>query len=519
MSAGLDRLARVDEEVGVPATLRSLIADPRFGLRPVVNADSDTDLSRPVTWAHSSDLPDPTPWLEAGQLLLTNGAQLPRDCSAAVARTYIERLVDSAVGGLAFATDVVHDHVPAVVVEACRVTGLPLLEVADRTPFISIIRHVADTIAQEQRERLEWSLSAQRALARAALRPDGLMAVLLELQRQLQCWVALYDAAGTRVPVRGVLAVPSAVEGEVAASVRTVLERGHRAGMRLSAAGGDVTLQTLGQRDRLRGVLAVGTATPLDPAGSDLVASVIGLASISIEQSRTLDAAREDLRSGLLELMVAGAVETAAATAERVGDLLPSAPLRVAVVDAGPKTQVVRELLQRQRSRAPARFVAARADQLVALVEDRDGDGLAAGLEELGVAAGISAAGPWTDLRELLAEAQRALAWRGPSGSVTRFESMLGDGMLGLLGDRGGAEVAHRLLQPLHDHPDGDVLLESMRVWLDHACSRDPAARELGVHRHTLGARMRTVERLVGLDLSGPGGRSELWLALQLDPG
>jgi purine catabolism regulator len=63
-------------------------------------------------------------------------------------------------------------------------------------------------------------------------------------------------------------------------------------------------------------------------------------------------------------------------------------------------------------------------------------------------------------------------------------------------------------------------LVDSLRTWLAHHGQWDPAAAALGVHRHTLRHRMRTVEGLLGHGLDSPGVRAELWLALSvLDSG
>ena len=139
-------------------------------------------------------------------------------------------------------------------------------------------------------------------MARAALRPDGLNAVLQELERQLGCWVALFDAAGYRVPTATRLAIPNAVADEVSEAVRAALGRGTRGGVRISTAETDITLQTLGPHAALQGVLAVGTRTRLNAAEHDLVTSVIALASIALDQSRMIEDARRHLRSGLLQL-------------------------------------------------------------------------------------------------------------------------------------------------------------------------------------------------------------------------
>ena len=301
----------------MPITLEQLLAQPDFHLRLRAGAEPGTPaLREPLAWAHSSDLPDPTPWLSAGGLLLTDGTQFDSDRRAAWADGYVGRLSTAEVAALGFATQVVHAEVPARLVDACRRRGLMLVEVAERAPFMAIIAFVNDAAAREQRERLEWSLAAHRTIARAALRPDGLNAVLKELEGQLGCWVALFDAAGYRVPTTTRLPVPAAVAREVGEAVHTALSRGTRGSLRISGAGADVTMQTLGRSRELHGVLAVGTQAPLGGAERDLVASVIALASIALDQTRTIEDARRRLRTGLFELMLSGASEVAGSTAD-----------------------------------------------------------------------------------------------------------------------------------------------------------------------------------------------------------
>ena len=53
-----------------------------------------------------------------------------------------------------------------------------------------------------------------------------------------------------------------------------------------------------------------------------------------------------------------------------------------------------------------------------------------------------------------------------------------------------------------------------MRAWLDNDCSHEASARALGVHRHTVRARLALVERELGSDLSVFATRAELWAAL-----
>ena len=499
-------------------TVVSLLRRPDLHLRLAAGADASSPaLSRPLAWAHSSDLHDPTPWLDRGGLLLTDGTQFDTVGDPAWAEEYVARLVECGVAALGFATDVVHRAIPQRVVAACDAHGLPLLEVGDRTPFMAILKVVADAQAQDQRERLEWSLEAQRAVARAALRPDGLTAVLRELEKRLGCWVALFDATGHRVPIATTLAPPPEALAEVQVAVRRALHRGARGGIRLAGTGSDVTLQTLGQARELRGVLAVGTDAPLEPAGHDLVTSVIALASIALDQTRALDDARGLLRAGLLELMLAGSVSVAGRSAEQLWGPLPAAPVRVCVIpEAGQVLVSELELLtQRRRGRL---FFARHGQSLVTVTRADDLSEVRKLLQANGIAAGCSTPVAWDALQTAVSEGSRAAERAHEGRPFVRFDDLVGEGILGLLQASGGEAVARRVLQPLTDAPpqQRDVLLATVRVWMGHNCAWDPAARELGVHRHTLRNRISSLERLLGLDLDSFADRTELWAALEL---
>ncbi|NRG40450.1 PucR family transcriptional regulator [Rathayibacter sp. VKM Ac-2835] len=500
----------------MPATVRDLLAEPAFRLHVLAGVHDEAALDAPLVWAHSSDLVDPTPWLESGQLLLTDGVhfeQSPGTQGADFSEAYVARLRGRGIRALGFATGIVHDEVPAPLVAACARQGLPLLEVAELTPFMGIIRFVADVISREQRERLEWSLEAQRRVARAALRPDGLAAILSELERQLDCWVALYDAVGQRVHLPTRLDVPAGAERSVAAAVRHALARGSRAGLRLDVGGG-VTLQTLGQRDHLRGVLAVGTGTPLDPAGNDLVASVIGLASIALEQRRALDTSRRQLRSGLLELLAAGAFDVAARTARQLWGTLPAEPVRVSVLSEPVRGDSLLDELEVFAEENGSRLFFAERDGALVVITGADDLELITGvLERHGAQAGASAPVAWSELDRGLVEARRAADRATAEHPLLRFEDVSARGMRGLLTAAGAEPLARRLLAPLLT-PEGGVLLESARVWLRCNGAWEPAARELGVHRHTLRNRVTAIERALGVDLDDVDARTELWLAL-----
>jgi DNA-binding PucR family transcriptional regulator len=108
-----------------------------------------------VRWVHSTELPDPTPWLRGGELLLTTGLQLkgPR-----VQRELIERLADHEIAGLGFGTGFAHKRIPAALLAAARTRGFPVFEVPYELPFIAITERAFAQLVNERYEMLQRSM-------------------------------------------------------------------------------------------------------------------------------------------------------------------------------------------------------------------------------------------------------------------------------------------------------------------------------------------------------------------------
>jgi purine catabolism regulator len=513
-----DALTRRSGE-SAPATLRTLLQEAEFELRLRTEVD-DAHLSAPLSWAHSSDLPDPTPWVGEGGLLLTDGVQFIDRTGADMADPYVARLVARGVRVLGFAIGIVHDGIPEALVAACAAQGLPLVEVSARTPFMGIIRFVSDALARQQRERLERSLTALRSIARAALRPDGLAAILRELERNLDCWVALFDAAGTLVPVPTHHPAPLGHDGELERVVRATLARGRTAALRVGVPGaGEVTLQTLGRADRLRGVLAVGTGVGLNRADSDLIESVIALASIALEQSGALDTARRRLRSGILELLASGSTDAAGRTVQHLWGALPAAPVRVGcivVAESSRADPLIAAFEAASDEGAGRLFFAERDGHVYVIVPQNDREPVDAILRLHDARAGFSAPTAWPDLPVALVEARRAAERTSAASPFLDLDGLAEAGLLWHLEQTGAAALAARLLQPLDAAEGGVDLRQTLRVWLAHNGTWDPAARALGIHRHTLRSRIEAAGRLLGRDFETFGARAEVWQALEL---
>lgn len=504
----------------MPPTINTLLHNTGLNLKLIVPEGGSTLLDVPVAWVHSSDLDDPTPFLDPGQLLLTDGTQFPVSGAGGDEYVrYVRRLVDHGICGLGFATQVIHGVLPEGLRSACGEQGLPLLEVPDRTPFIAIIRFVADWLAREQNARSEWSLQAQRSIARAALRPDGLRSILLELERQLQGWVALFDAAGNHILMPNNRPVPPDLLQAIKEAVRRALDQGSRSVAQLTVEGQEITLQTLGRRHNLRGVLVFGAIEPLDPARTDLVNSVIALASLALERTRTLDTARRYLRAGVFEQLLAGNKELAARTARQVWGRLPVEPVIATVVRPPRQGQNLLEALELlSDDHRGAVFYAQRNENVVVLANPVHQPKVEALLGRYGATAGKSTAADFTDLPRAWEEGERSLRRAGElSRPLVDFSELVEGGIFGMLQRQEAQAVARQLIKPLasHDAAERTELLPAVAAWLGNDCQWDRTARQLGVHRHTLRNRIDTAGNILGLNLDGLRDKLELFAALQ----
>src|SRR3954468_15216619 len=77
----------------------------------------------PVRWVHITELPDPTPWLSGGELLLTTGLQLEDEESQ---REFVRRLEKHGLAGLGFGVGFEHSELPKPLVEEATALGFPL---------------------------------------------------------------------------------------------------------------------------------------------------------------------------------------------------------------------------------------------------------------------------------------------------------------------------------------------------------------------------------------------------------
>ncbi|MFB7713382.1 PucR family transcriptional regulator [Streptomyces sp. NPDC056105] len=86
-----------------------------------------------------------------------------------------------------------------------------------------------------------------------------------------------------------------------------------------------------------------------------------------------------------------------------------------------------------------------------------------------------------------------------------------------IVGDEAARGFAIERLAPLRrlTADSGDIPLSTLAAWLGCHGVVDRAAVRLGVHRHTVTARLTRIRSILEVDLDDPDTRTELWLALK----
>ncbi|KOG34749.1 PucR family transcriptional regulator [Streptomyces resistomycificus] len=555
----------------MPPTLASLVH--HSALKLTVRAGEDR-LDVPVRWAHVSELADPVPYMEGGELLLITALKLDAEEPEAM-RRYVKRLVGAGVVGLGFAVGVNYEEIPQALVDAAEQEGLPLLEVPRRTPFLAISKAVSAAIAADQYRAVTAGFAAQRELTKQAL-TDGPEGLLGALASQVDGWAALYDASGA------VVATAPDWAGRRAARLTADVERlRERPAPASSVVGGPdhedrVELHSLGTGRRPRAALAVGTAAALGTAERYAVHSAIALLTLTTERSRSLHAAEQRIGAAVLRMLLAGEPDHARAVAGHLYGGLLDAPFRMIVAESASSVSAAR-VQSDSHARVPltkstaatlaaadahgdplgaltevVESAAARSGEAVLVVPENGGgegrrlvvlvaDGgaavaacgeyaaaleaaragvreQAAGVDEDELIMGLSAPVGPIAAAAAYKQAEQALSVARRRGRVfVEHEQLAAGSVVPLLADDAVKAFADGLLRPLYEHDAtgrGD-LVASLRAWLSRHGQWDAAAADLGVHRHTLRYRMRRVEEILGRSLDDPDVRMELWLALK----
>lgn len=469
--------------------------------------------ARRLSGVHVSELEDPTPYLDGGELLLTTG--MPLRGNQGTTAAYVSRLSARGVHALGIGLGFWLEEVPAHLVDACADAGVDLLTVPDGVPFQSISRAFWRLTARSEQADLMGSLGTQTALARAAMRQDASPAVVRGIAQALGGWAAYLPA--DRGPE---IVWPASAKASLPV-LRSETMRLNRAGAHSVATfelhGQPVVEYPIAVGERIHGFLAIGPGRALTAADRQVILTVSTLLAIKARQREVVAGTTATLGAVAAKLLLRGQAEAARILAEDLGlhelpSLVRLLGLRKQPGDDARLLARTASLLRRDEGLPPLGSSAAdcllRHEEpgalFLILPTDSAGPVPECGHREedspIGLAGALSEPVSLEEVSEALPAVRRAMR-QAPAGSLVST------------GGRADAP-AQAWVKILADYPRAD-LVGTVTEYLRHRGHWENVSRDLGVHRNSVRHRIGIAQSLLGVDLDDPDVFAPLWLALR----
>jgi PucR family transcriptional regulator, purine catabolism regulatory protein len=540
-------------------TVRGLVAEMGLDL-----AAGEDGADAPVRWVHISELPDPTPWLSGGELLLTTGIQLGGEERQ---REFVRLLSGHHLAGLGFGTGFDHASLPEALVEEAAKLDFPVFEVPYELPFIALTEKAFTRLVNEQYEVLQRGIAIHKRLERLVLEERGLDEVVRALAATTGGAVWVLSARGeTIASKRFRREVPDDALEYVRDEVgRRAVREGAGSARTGATDSGDDAVEFAPDHPEIAGrslVLPVSIrgrggpqawlAAARDAGGLGdferlILQQAVTVVALELMRQRAMRDTERRLAGDVLAEALTGRLSESelAVRLRPFGVGANAAVLVFARADREGAAGGEGDLDRFLADAGVGALVASRERLLCAVVDAREGvdpvalagqarEALQPEHGELRAAASRPA--PVGSLRRSFHEARCALeAAALANGEVREGAGSARTGaivwppvasyrdlgafqlLLSLQDDEALRLYCDSVLGPLEDASGeyGDELIRSLEAYIEQNGQWEKAARELYCHRHTLRYRIRRVEQLTGRDLSSARDRIEFWLALR----
>jgi purine catabolism regulator len=525
----------------------------RGGARVVAGRDG---LDRNVRWVHVTELPDIAHLLRGGELLLTTGMAISDQDE--MQRCYVSELAGAGVSGVVIELGRNFESVPAALVRAAQKHKLPIIALERETRFVEITEIVHREIINHQYKVFSRAERVSHDLTALILNGAEAAQIVSRLAEIFDNHVVLEDAAHQVIEVAG----PASKTGALLSAWEDHSRPNHDA-----SKSGTVHHHTgdrecmwveLWLRHNLWGRLHVIATNSQFEEDTELLVDRAG-AAIALSLLSEKDAAHmaDRARGALVGEVVAGRQGSGAEFLQRAKSLgvdFGGGPLvAVALETVGTlesidghelteedrlcnRLRIADELRTSAREHECAALVALSGDRVIAVMADMRNRSLVPFIEHaidsaiermalhdaaVTVFAGTSSEVTADALHRGIEEATTALTYgrRSGTGRGVHHFSDLGTYQL-LMSLAQGPELARFVeyeLQALLDH-DAHArgkLLPTLRAYLLHSGRKSETARDLGIQRRTLYARVEKIEAILLRDLESQDTRTRLTLALQ----
>lgn len=488
---------------------------------------------REVLWLHNTELPDPSPYIRATELVLTNG--LWRDTVSA--DQFVDALRRARAAGLIFGLTEQTPTPPNDLVEACTAAEMTLAALSIEVPFTAITEAAARIQGEARQDALAGLVRRGNALATSISRGGGAEGVLEVLRRDHDLPLLVVDRLGRRLA--GTIDDSDDVNRVAAGALA---RRPPPLEVDLPGIGtASLFLVEGAMGDIDAGLLCLRPLRELSTEEREASDQAARFLSLEVTKQQALQAIEARFSSELLEMILSGAARTDEVPERlRAFGIDPSARLAVITMVVGDAklrpTGSTDEIEEFFTGRGIPAVVVAGSQDTVAVIP---WSGTTPELVDLGqhlidsvskrfpgerTLVGIGGlAADSTGLREPLIRSRevcQALRRQATGSRVGTFADVGTHRMLLSLHDRGLLRrFADDILTPLraNDKQNNTELERTLRVFLGNDGHWSTTASDLYVHVNTLRNRVARIGELTGRDVTRLEDRVDLFLALEAD--
>jgi len=493
-------------------TVSELVARPHLRLELMVAGD----LKRVIRWVHSSDMPDPSPYLRGDEVVLTAGIWYWHGTAPSA---FAASLIRANAAALGFGLNPLVAEVPDELVRACRAGNLTLFRVPPDVAFIAIAEEFVEAQRQlrervlldslERSSRFLYSLQAGCGL-------DDLLRVLAGLLPKPTAVIQrgrgiIAETWGQAPPV----AVLEAAETVIAAGASST-RHGELVAFSVPVAARDAAL-----------VLAVGEGE-LTTEQHAIIDQALAFIAIELQHERAVSEAERRFVGELFDLLAAGEAHLPVAAARlRSLGLDPEGSLCAVSCAAADLEASLAAMRSHLRARGAEAALAIKGVELVAIVQVRADEDLTLLAQQLHAAVGpgafVGVGGPADGVRGLrrsmieASHARRFAARRRDAGYATHGTLASHALLIGLQEEELLDPFFTTLIRPLeeHDARRHTDLVRTLELFLGSGGRYQETADALHVHVNTLRLRLARIETLTGRSLDSMDDRVDFWIALR----
>ncbi|WP_300765661.1 PucR family transcriptional regulator [uncultured Bifidobacterium sp.] len=515
-------------------TLNDLLSTAYLRLGLVVRGAPGA-LDEPISWVHPTELDDPTPYLQGGEIILVSGVAMEKDAPSPSQRGYSQRLADRQVCGLGFGVDVIRSQPPEWLVRQCEASGLPLFVVPLDTPFAAVSKVISRGILDDQGRGFAARYNEQQQLLRAIQTLNPVSSIIDCLSQVIGGWASLLNPAGTVVesshpfiPVDlGMLG--EAITFSAVGQARFMNVKGYDVAVFHVTAPAGETL----------GFLVAGCRGATGALDHSLVASASLLLSLAVTPVADADRSLGRLRSSMIRACLEGDAQSVRPYAGDLWNDVPAEPLAVLRVvgerDALESAERLVEPFHRSLAKNlhPVLFGVVEGDLWIIVSQSTAGVWLGQFDRDSRLSIGCSSGCIWKDLPRARHEAYQACS-----------EAMVSDEHLVIYGKERGVGALESIVDPARIRAFADLRLapistlrfnsstgphtssvggsasgaiiqatDLLSCWLEHRGNSEATGAAFGLHRHTVGKYLSRISAALSADLDDPAVRAELWYA------